>query len=67
MRILHLADRLTNRGGAYTWTLGVVEGLSATHEQRLARYTRPDLLVLDEPSRSPRGIMSYSPTPHIFG
>ncbi len=36
MRILHLADRLTNRGGAYTWTLGVVEGLSATHEQRLA-------------------------------
>src|SRR3990172_5635008 len=28
MRILHLADRLTDRGGAYTWMLGIVEGLS---------------------------------------
>ena len=36
MRILHLADRLTNRGGAYTWMLGVIEGLAPTHEQRLA-------------------------------
>lgn len=36
MRILHLADRLTNRGGAYTWMLGIIDGLSATHEQRLA-------------------------------
>jgi glycosyltransferase involved in cell wall biosynthesis len=37
MRILHLADRLTARGGAYTWMLGVVEGLiEAGHEVRLA-------------------------------
>ena len=35
MQILHLADRLTDRGGAYTWMLGVVEGLSGAHEQRL--------------------------------
>jgi glycosyltransferase involved in cell wall biosynthesis len=36
LRILHLADRLTNRGGAYTWMLGVIEGLAEAHEQRLA-------------------------------
>jgi glycosyltransferase involved in cell wall biosynthesis len=36
MRILHLADRLSNRGGAYTWTLGIIEGLAPFHEQRLA-------------------------------
>jgi glycosyltransferase involved in cell wall biosynthesis len=35
MRILHVADRLTDRGGAYTWMLGVLEGLAADHEQRL--------------------------------
>jgi len=36
MRILHLADRLTDRGGAYAWMLGIVEGLRGVHEQRLA-------------------------------
>jgi glycosyltransferase involved in cell wall biosynthesis len=36
MRILHLADRLTDRGGAYAWMLGVLEGLAPDHEQRLA-------------------------------
>ncbi len=36
MRILHVADRLSDRGGAYTWMLGVVEGLSGLHECRLA-------------------------------
>jgi glycosyltransferase involved in cell wall biosynthesis len=35
MRILHVADRLTDRGGAYTWLLGVLEGLAADHEVRL--------------------------------
>ena len=35
MRILHLADRLTDRGGAYAWMLGVVEGLRSVHDQRL--------------------------------
>ena len=37
MRILHVADRLTDRGGAYTWMLGIVGGLiEAGHEVRLA-------------------------------
>jgi glycosyltransferase involved in cell wall biosynthesis len=37
MRILHLADRLTDRGGAYTWMLGVLGGLiEAGHDLRLA-------------------------------
>ncbi|HEX9186960.1 MAG TPA: hypothetical protein VGB87_07810, partial [Vicinamibacteria bacterium] len=36
MRILHLADRLTDRGGAYTWLHGILEGLSGDHEVRLA-------------------------------
>ncbi len=36
MRVLHLADRLSDRGGAWTWLHGVVEGLAAHHQQRLA-------------------------------
>lgn len=37
MRILHVADRLTDRGGAYTWMLGVVAGLvEAGHAVELA-------------------------------
>ena len=36
MRILHVADRLTDRGGAYTWMLGVLEALADDHEVRLA-------------------------------
>jgi glycosyltransferase involved in cell wall biosynthesis len=35
MRVLHVADRLTDRGGAYTWMVGVLEGLGADHELRL--------------------------------
>jgi glycosyltransferase involved in cell wall biosynthesis len=35
MRILHVADRLSDRGGAYTWLAGVVEALEADHEVRL--------------------------------
>lgn len=36
MRILHVADRLTDRGGAYTWMLGVLDALRADHELVLA-------------------------------
>jgi glycosyltransferase involved in cell wall biosynthesis len=36
MRILHLADRLPGRGGAYTWMRGIVDGLAPHHEQALA-------------------------------
>lgn len=35
MRVLHVADRLTDRGGAYVWMLGVLEGLAGDHEVRL--------------------------------
>jgi glycosyltransferase involved in cell wall biosynthesis len=36
MRILHVGDRLSNRGGAYTWLLGVVDGLAGDgHEMCL--------------------------------
>jgi len=35
MRVLHVADRLTDRGGAYTWLVGILEGLAADHEVRL--------------------------------
>ncbi len=35
MRVLHLADRLTDRGGAYTWMLGVLEALAEDHDVRL--------------------------------
>jgi glycosyltransferase involved in cell wall biosynthesis len=36
MRVLHVADRLSDRGGAYTWLLGVVEALRDQHEVWLA-------------------------------
>lgn len=35
MRVLHLADRLTDRGGAYTWMLGIIDGLAGSQEQHL--------------------------------
>jgi glycosyltransferase involved in cell wall biosynthesis len=35
MRLLHVADRLTDRGGAYTWMLGVLDGLAGDHELQL--------------------------------
>jgi glycosyltransferase involved in cell wall biosynthesis len=36
MRILHVGDRLSDRGGAYTWLLGVVDGLVGNgHDVRL--------------------------------
>jgi glycosyltransferase involved in cell wall biosynthesis len=36
MRILHVADRVPGRGGAYTWMQGVIEALARHHEQTLA-------------------------------
>jgi glycosyltransferase involved in cell wall biosynthesis len=35
MRLLHVADRHSNRGGAYAWTQGVLEALAADHDLRL--------------------------------
>jgi glycosyltransferase involved in cell wall biosynthesis len=36
VRILHIADRLTERGGAYTHLLGVLDALGGAHEATLA-------------------------------
>ncbi len=36
MRLLHLADRLTDRGGAYRHLLGILEALAPDNEQLLA-------------------------------
>lgn len=36
MRLLHVADRLSDRGGAWVWTVGVLEGLARDHDVRLA-------------------------------
>ncbi len=36
MRLLHLADRLTDRGGAYRHLLGILEALTSQHEVLLA-------------------------------
>jgi glycosyltransferase involved in cell wall biosynthesis len=36
VRVLHLVDRLTNRGGAYVHLLGVLEALSGDHDLLLA-------------------------------
>jgi glycosyltransferase involved in cell wall biosynthesis len=36
LRVLHVADRLTDRGGAYWHLLGVLESLAGRHELRLA-------------------------------
>jgi glycosyltransferase involved in cell wall biosynthesis len=35
MRLLHVADRLTDRGGAYTHLVGILDGLSAEHDLQL--------------------------------
>jgi glycosyltransferase involved in cell wall biosynthesis len=36
MRILHVADRLSDRGGAYTWLLGIIEAQRDQHQVCLA-------------------------------
>jgi glycosyltransferase involved in cell wall biosynthesis len=44
MRILHVADRLTDRGGAYTHLAGILEALSAEHDVRLLVGERQERL-----------------------
>ncbi len=36
MRLLHVSDRLSDRGGAYTWMRAVVDAVAADHQVRLA-------------------------------
>lgn len=35
MRVLHLADRLSDRGGAFVWLAGIIDALAAQHDVRL--------------------------------
>jgi glycosyltransferase involved in cell wall biosynthesis len=35
MRLLHLADRRGDRGGAFAWTAGLIDALATDHEVRL--------------------------------
>ncbi len=46
MRILHVADRLSDRGGAYVWLLGILEALASEHEQRLVVGERDGSLAV---------------------
>ncbi len=64
MRILHVADRLSDRGGAYTWLLGILESLSHEHEVQLAvgqddGAPRP-CRVLVRPGLAARGAESFA-------
>ena len=66
MRILHLADRLPGRGGAYTWMLGILDGLAPHHEQTLVvGETAADADALRLPARVMvrEGLESRTPAP----
>ena len=54
LRILHLADRLTDRGGAYAHLLGVIDALGPRHESWLA-------VGVDEGSASTRARVRVVP------
>ncbi len=65
MRILHVADRLSDRGGAYAWLLGVLEALAPDHEQRLAVGAREGSVaapceVVVRPGLEQRGALAVS-------
>jgi glycosyltransferase involved in cell wall biosynthesis len=62
VRLLHLADRLTDRGGAYRYLLGVLEAQRAGHEVLLAigaddGTARAPCRVVTEPALALRGRM----------
>jgi len=66
MRILHVADRLPGRGGAYTWMLGILDGLAPHHEQTLVvGETAADADALRLPARVMvrEGLESRTPAP----
>jgi glycosyltransferase involved in cell wall biosynthesis len=54
VRILHLVDRLTDRGGAYRHLLGVLDALAPGHESVLA-------VGVDEGSATPRARLRVVP------
>jgi glycosyltransferase involved in cell wall biosynthesis len=66
MRILHVADRLPGRGGAYTWMLGVLDGLAAHHDQTLVvgeTAAGADALSLPARVMVREGLESRTPAP----
>lgn len=66
MRILHVADRLPGRGGAYTWMQGILDGLDGHHEQTLVVGEIPaDAESLRLPARLVvrEGLESRTPAP----
>ncbi|MFI4946922.1 MAG: glycosyltransferase, partial [Burkholderiales bacterium] len=66
MRILHVADRLPGRGGAYTWMRGILDGLDGHHEQTLVVGEVPaDAESLRLPARLVvrEGLESRTPAP----
>ena len=64
MRILHLADRLTDRGGAYTWMLGVLGGLREEgHDVRLGVGSVEGRVAAPCPVDVELGLASRTPAP----
>lgn len=63
VRILHLCDRLTDRGGAYTWMLGVLEGLAADHQLRLAVGAEEGLVRVPCPVEARPGLEARTAAP----
>jgi hypothetical protein len=63
MRILHVADRLSERGGAYTWLLGVLEAVAAEHEVRLVVGEDEEAVRAPCPTEVRPGLEARAETP----
>jgi glycosyltransferase involved in cell wall biosynthesis len=63
MRILHLNDRLSRRGGADLHLLGVIDDLKSVAQQCLAYGRRDDGLELDIETASVGGLDARTPRP----
>ena len=64
VRILHVTDRLSDRGGAYLQTLGLVDGLVADHEQWLAVEEIDASVEAACPVQLVQGLAARTRTPH---
>jgi len=63
VRLLHLADRLTDRGGAYRHLLGVLEALAPGHEVVLAVGRDDGLVAAPCPTRVVPGLEARTSSP----
>jgi glycosyltransferase involved in cell wall biosynthesis len=63
VRLVHIADRLTDRGGAYWHLLGVLEELSRTHDLLLAVGAAEGAVEAPCPLRVIRGLASRTRAP----